>query len=320
VATLHERKPGVWEVRVFIGADSEGRPTQVSRSVRGTKRDAQRVAAELTLKPSRAAGRTVAAVLDRWLGQRGGVAPASRRDQASRAEPIKTDPIGRMALARVTVADVDRRPARLRKAGVGQAAIRNRHTVLRAALSQAVRWGWVTTNVATSARLAQRKVAPREVTSAADVRAVLAAAAKLGPAPALALRLVAVTGARRAELAALRWDDLEGDRLRMDSSVAILRPGPPGFQRRARARRHVTKTANRRIVKIDATTVSMWEAYKAGYGIPGDWVFGLFEPANPDRIGWWWRRPGSWPGSTLHGGSTISATGRPPRPSAAGTT
>ena len=33
----------------------------------GTKEDAQRVAAELTLTPSRAAGRTVATLLDAWL-------------------------------------------------------------------------------------------------------------------------------------------------------------------------------------------------------------------------------------------------------------
>src|SRR5439155_9128960 len=50
-ATVRERKPGVWEVRAFTGRDERGRPTQVSRTVRGTKRDALRVAAELTVRP-----------------------------------------------------------------------------------------------------------------------------------------------------------------------------------------------------------------------------------------------------------------------------
>jgi hypothetical protein len=45
-------------VRVFTGRDAEVRSTQVSRTVRGTKKDA-RVAGELTLKPSHSAGRTV---------------------------------------------------------------------------------------------------------------------------------------------------------------------------------------------------------------------------------------------------------------------
>lgn len=35
MATLREKKPGVWEVRVFTGTDARGRPTQISRTVRG---------------------------------------------------------------------------------------------------------------------------------------------------------------------------------------------------------------------------------------------------------------------------------------------
>lgn len=38
MATIRERKPGVWEVRVFTGRDAQGRPRQSSRTVRGSKR------------------------------------------------------------------------------------------------------------------------------------------------------------------------------------------------------------------------------------------------------------------------------------------
>jgi hypothetical protein len=48
VATIREKRPGVWEVRAFTGRDDRGRPTQVSRTVHGTKRNAQRAAAEMT--------------------------------------------------------------------------------------------------------------------------------------------------------------------------------------------------------------------------------------------------------------------------------
>jgi len=54
VATLREKKPGVWEVRVFTGTDARGRPTQVSRTARGGKRDAQRLAASLEVGPGSA--------------------------------------------------------------------------------------------------------------------------------------------------------------------------------------------------------------------------------------------------------------------------
>ena len=47
MATLRQRRPGVWEIRVFTGRDASGRPTQISKTVRGSKRDAQRVAASI---------------------------------------------------------------------------------------------------------------------------------------------------------------------------------------------------------------------------------------------------------------------------------
>ena len=68
--TLRERRSGVWEVRAFVGRDPSGRPVHVSRTVQGTKRDAQRVAAELTLRaPTASVARmTTAEMLDLWAG------------------------------------------------------------------------------------------------------------------------------------------------------------------------------------------------------------------------------------------------------------
>jgi len=56
MATIREKKPGVWEVRVFTGRDARGKPTQISRTVRGGKRDAQRTAVQLECGPGRAVG------------------------------------------------------------------------------------------------------------------------------------------------------------------------------------------------------------------------------------------------------------------------
>ena len=69
MATIRERQPGVWEIRVFTGRDNRGRPTQTSRTASGGKREAQRVAVELEGGPGRAsaAGRTVRDVLDEWV-------------------------------------------------------------------------------------------------------------------------------------------------------------------------------------------------------------------------------------------------------------
>jgi hypothetical protein len=74
-----------------------------------------------------------------------------------------------MALARVTPADVERWHGGMRWAGVGEGALRNGRVVLRAALAQAVRWGWLTINPVSVARLMQRRRAPRQAMSVSDV-------------------------------------------------------------------------------------------------------------------------------------------------------
>jgi|GEM_PF-2085426 hypothetical protein len=79
--------------------------------------------------------------------------------------------------------------------------------------------GWVMTNVVTVAQLGRREQATRGALEEDEVRRALAAVeepvddCQVEPAASVALR-AAVTGARRSELelAALRGDDLEGNR------------------------------------------------------------------------------------------------------------
>jgi integrase len=292
MATLREKRPGVWEVRVFTGRDATGRPTQTSRTVHGGKRDARRVANELEQIGARSApaGRTVTDVLDAWVDHNLGTwAPSSVRDQQSRVRSIERDPIGDVPLARLSVADVERWHARLRRNGLGDSSIRNQHAVLRAALALAVRWGWITSNVASLARLRSRKTAPRQAMSLDEVLAALTAAMTIDPAAALALRLAAVSGARRAELAALRWDDVREGRLTIDSAIEVVDRPSPGGPRELRDA--PTKTSNIRSVTLDSDSLLAIEELRGLRGEYGPWMFGLGpDLVNPDRIGWWWRR------------------------------
>ena len=290
MATIREKRPGVWEVRVFTGSDARGRPTQMSRTVRGGKRDAQRLAAQLESSGGKArpAGRSVSDVLDEWVKQNLDTwAPSSARDQQSRVRSIKKDQISRMPLARLTVGDVERWHTRLRKAGMADAGIKNQHGVLRAALSQAMRWGWVSSNVASLARLRSTKVAQRTVMSVDDVRAVMTAAASIDAAAELAFRIAAVAGARRAELASLRWTDEHDGQLLIDSAIEVTKRGDGAPELREAA----TKTANVRTVTLDADTVEMIDKLRRAREPYGPWMCGLGpDLVSPDRISWWWKR------------------------------
>jgi integrase len=126
---------------------------------------------------------------------------------------------------------------------------------------------------------------------------VLAAAEELAdsievePAAPIALHLAAVTGARRSELAALRWADLDGDRLTIDSSVAIIRHGTSDSPSKPTLRDDPTKTANRRTVSLDTTTAEALKRLKRLHQNLGPWILTVGErPVNPERIGAWWRR------------------------------
>ena len=289
MATIRERKPGVWEVRGYTGNDHVGRPTQVSRTVRGTKKDAKLLAAELTVKPARnAGGRKLQQLLEEWIDiKTPSWADLTIRDQTGRAHQVASDQIGRMSVASIGVSDVDRWVARLRKAGVGEGAIRNQHTVLRSALQQAVRWEWIATNPAASAPIESPTRQQQRTLTNEEVRTVIAAAVEVHELAPLAFRLGAETGARRSELAALRWDKFVADKVVVDGQI-IVSTNAEGVRA---PRLKPTKTGSRRVVTLSPPLLAMVGKARNKYGAITTWLFTPdMEPPNPDRIGWWWRR------------------------------
>ena len=279
----------MWEVRVFTGSDARGRPTQLSRTVHGGRREALRLAAELEVGPGRAppAGRSVSDLLDAWVEQNLDMwAPSSARDQQSRVKAIKKDQISRLPLARLTVGDVERWHTRLRKAGLQDAGIKNLHGVLRAALSQAERWGSVSNNVAGIAR-PELVEDPAAVGDVARRRACRDHRCGDDRPAVLALRIAAVAGARRAELAALQWTDVVDDQLKIDSAIEFVKRGDGSPELRDAA----TKTANARTVTLDSDTVDLIAELRRERAPYGPRMFGPGpELVSPDRIGWWWSR------------------------------
>jgi len=115
--------------------------------------------------------------------------------------------------------DLDRLYRRLLDAGVAPPRVRRVHTVLSTALGQAVRWEMIVSNPALNAsppELREREIVPPE-----PERLVAFQAQVQGEDPELGMFiwLAAMTGARRGELCALRWADVDLD----DQSVLIKR-------------------------------------------------------------------------------------------------
>jgi integrase len=108
-------------------------------------------------------------------------------------------------------ATLDRFYSELRgRGGVGgrpmaPATVRQVHAILRRALDQAARWGWIPANPAALAsppRLGSAEIRPP---TPEEVSRLLETAYAADPDLAVLLWLAATTGARRGELCALRW-------------------------------------------------------------------------------------------------------------------
>jgi integrase len=97
-----------------------------------------------------------------------------------------------------------------RHSGPLSAARVNRiHTVVRSALGQAVKWGWIRRNPADHAEPGEILEQEVEPPANIDVIQLLAEAEEIDHRLALFLQLAIVTGARRGALCALRWDHLD---------------------------------------------------------------------------------------------------------------
>ena len=166
---MRERRPGVWELIVQLPRDvASGRTRQTSRTVHGTKREAQRALAALVAEVSSGKvssnSETLAQLLTRWLDHVGEqLSPTTAREYRRLVATLIEPALGSLTLRRVTTHRLDVFYSGLvRDRGLSPSSVRQVHAVLRGALGQAVRWGWIPTNPAATASPPKRR--PREIT------------------------------------------------------------------------------------------------------------------------------------------------------------
>lgn len=260
---------GAWRLQVYAGRDATGKRRQVSRTVhapdtRDGRREAERALARLVVEVDAGAARpseamTVDELLARWVAAKAPAwSPKTRQDNERTCRLHISPYIGTTRVERLRPLDVAHLYSTLRTEGRGEPTTRRAHIVLHAALVQAVRWGIIATNPARREVIDAPSV-PALPVSAPDpamVSAILGDA-ESDPVWALALRLAATTGARRGQLCALRWSDvdLDGPEITWARSLALVEH--EGVVEKS------TKTGRAIVTALDAGTVAMLEAWKA---------------------------------------------------------
>ena len=232
--SIRQRGKESWELRVFVGRDPVTDKKQyATKTFRGTRKEAERELARLVVQAEdgqvSVKGGTVGELCEKWYSQReADWSPRTAEGYRSILDRRIIPRFGSTPLRRLRTSEIDAWYAQLRKqGGVGGRpldadSVRQVHAVLRTALQQGVRWGWLATNPAANATQPRATQHDAVLPSPADVLHLVESSAKVNWALPYFLRLAAVTGARRGELCALRWKHVNHEHREVTISRAIV--------------------------------------------------------------------------------------------------
>lgn len=267
VGHIRSRGKGKYQILVPTGRDAAGKYRYVSRTITGTKRDAERVRTQLLSEVQQGhhghQGKvtTVADLLRQWLATKTDYAPSTRYQTSNIIEAVVIPTIGNRAIGKVTALELDRLYTFLSQQGsktggpLRASTVTRVHGVIHAAFEQAVRWRLIPVNPA--AHVTRRKADRLEATAPdpADVARLVAMAEASDPGFALWLRLSAITGCRRGEIAGLRWKhfDLQNKTVMIARTISYGAGAPEDRPR--------TKNKTTRTIAIDDRTVELLDQH-----------------------------------------------------------
>ena len=240
-------------MRVYRGRHPEtGKKIYVSRTVRGTKRDAQAVARELVEKAENEESSEASGVGDPqvtfggwldgwWATKEKSLSPSSVSPWRSAIRKYLQPCLGEHALVDLRVGHLEEFYRRLVDDGLSPARVQKIHTVASVALNDAVRRELITVSPAMQARAPKGQRVEPDPPTPDEVHRLLDAAEADDPALFAFLLLAANTGARRGELCALRWCDVNFDGGYVTLAHAVAKGGGAG----AVVRQTKTGTATR---------------------------------------------------------------------------
>ncbi len=241
MGSLREKRPGAWELRAYLGRDPQGRVIHVSRMFEGNKRAAQRelTRLEAEMESRRAETSPAAAVWGRdttindaiegW--RRNGwedLSPNTTKRYESIWRTHIRDSIGQLKIVSLTPYEVERFFRDLKQAGQAERSVKQVRAVLHRSCRLARKWsGGLLPNPVADTDMPdwQLHEQTQEVRAPSldEVQALIRAAEAEELPIAVYLRVIVASGARRAEICALRWSDVDPDQamIAIDESIVL---------------------------------------------------------------------------------------------------
>lgn len=270
--SMREKTPGVWELRVALDPDPvTGARRRVSRSFRGTKREAQKALAGLVVECDRervGGDRTFGHLLDAWWERKSRErSPTTVAEYRRIIDRTWRPKLGDVPLDQLKAAHLQAVVDELHVGGMAAPSIERQLAVARGALRMAERLEWIPRSPHDRVlKPSDNRDAPDDPT-AVELLAVLKAASVADPWLGLMLRTAAGFGCRRGELCGLRWMDLDlpAGMVTIRKNVVVVSVRDPANPKRQKRQVVVkdTKTGKKPTILIDADTVTLLRLWRA---------------------------------------------------------
>jgi integrase len=282
---MRNRGGDAWELRIYRGVDDTGRQRWSTKTVRGSRRYAAGQLRQFSDAVDEATTRagTIGDLLERWFAAASPHwAPPTVAQTRSVLRRHLLPNLGHLPVGKLTTADIDDFYGYLLRSGghdgraLSAGTVHRIHVVLHRALAQALRWDWIWINPASNAKPPKYRPGEIRPPSPGQVAALLEWVEHRDPPLATFLRLAATTGARRSQLLALRWTDVDFDRAALAFTRALVE-GPSGPVLAP------TKTGRTYRVELDGRSIEALHAHRdlASSDGPNSFVF-----AHPDGRPW----------------------------------
>lgn len=257
-----------WRIVVDAGSDPmTGKRRQLTKTVRGSKREAEAARAGLLTQVAEGravrTGASLTDLLEAWYAANAAEwSPRTALENRRIIDSVIVPALGSKKLAKLRTADIDAFYAKARAGSFGSgrplaaSTVRKYHAVLRSALQQGLRWEWLAVNPVALAQAPRGKRKEPTPPSPEELSRLLAATERNEPDFYSYLRLAASLGARRGEMCGLRWTDFNEDFSIVELRTAVVVSGEGVVVKE-------TKTDRLRRIAIDRATAEVLEAHRA---------------------------------------------------------
>jgi integrase len=216
-----------WLVRVPLGRDTDGTRKYHNRTVHGTKKDAERYRTRILRELDvgtfvQASPQSLGDYLSEWLRTSAAQSVSRRtlRDYTAHVRRHVVPALGHRPLAQLSPKHVQECYARMLAAGLSSRTVRYVHSVLHNALEQAVKWQLLARNPPKAVTLPRQERREMRALNKDDASAFLAAAA--GTRFEALWILLLTSGLRPGEALALKWADIQEERVHVQRALARL--------------------------------------------------------------------------------------------------